>query len=649
MARFQSRGHGNPVEKPTKWGKPTDGNTCPLCGYTLSMTKNRQRMYCGNHFEPVGTPKFCEYGGYSLVTRGVAVGAATGDIEPLLTPSHEQLSIFQRAALFLTSACFLFIEALAGTGKSTVLVQLVRIMAQELGLSVLCLAFAARDKKVLEKRVMGRCKVYTSNGGGMYILGDFLRKNGHRRNLELDNGIPGDILRERLKADGLIKVTKGEGGKDEEKWEIDGNVYSAILTLDQKVRSCLPLAAAMPGIASKPTEKDILDLITRFDLEIATEDLPTVFNYVFYLFNELKSLNNVKVYGVDFTGQVFLPVYHNLTPPKRFKIVMVDETQDQNWTNRQLAKKFVDTDGGAMVVVGDRNQAIYAWRGADHNALDEMAREMAAMGSVERFPLTLCRRCAKAIIRMAQTIVPAIQALPGAPEGIVSDIPDSQSLFDRLKTERKGLVLCRMNAPLVSLCLKLLAAKVPAALIRGNVVQDLLRQIDQWTGRDNRQAVVDLLSIAKEWLSEKLAKFAKQRNGANKAQIDTDKVQCVEALVEADGIKTVADLKSLINSLFPEKRDEDGQVIPPDANEMVVLSTVHGAKGGEAHTVYLYNPDGMKVNCFDQVWSDAIDRDNTLYVAITRAEMELYCVGGRPTFHRFSDGDLELDVDEEAA
>jgi superfamily I DNA/RNA helicase len=88
---------------------------------------------------------------------------------------------------------------------------------------------------------------------------------------------------------------------------------------------------------------------------------------------------------------------------------------------------------------------------------------------------------------------------------------------------------------------------------------------------------------------------------------------------------------------------------------MVVLSTIHGAKGGEADYVFLLSPETLKVSIFDQVWSDATDRDNTLYVAITRARLPLCFVGHMPTLARFSplpgaeDEGVDLENDQEAA
>ena len=607
-------------------GNNGGSNLCPKCGAALK-TSAKGWTYCPRKYNE-GNP--CSFKGFSAKQGTAVVG--TGEIKPLATPSDEQNSIFQRAGEAVKVN--LIILALAGTGKSTVLIQLVRIFSS-LNLTVLCLAFARRDKENLESKVFGKAKVYSNNGAGMAILSAHARRSGRR--LDVENGTAPRILKQRFMEDGLIDK---DGNS-----EISAAAWSTILQLVEKARTCLALAANIPGIPQRPSDDDWNELIARFDLEVSGDELPTVLHYSSFLFAEMASLQNAFTYGVDFAGQTFLPVYHQLFPDTTYDRVLVDETQDQNYSNRQIALLYVRPKTGRIVAVGDENQAIYGWRGADSDAISQMREMMSRRcgGEPEPFPLTLCRRCAKAIIAEAQKIVPSIRALPDAEDGEVSELPDSEALFNELKEQRKGLVLCRANAPLISLCLKLLAQRVPAALVRSDILRELLGMIDRLTEHDDTMPVTDLLERLENWLSDKLAKLAKRANGAGQAQVATDKVACIQALSEEESVKNAGDLKRKIDSLFP-KSDK------VTAENTVLLSTVHGAKGGEAHTVYLYSPDKSESSIFDQVWSDERDRDNTLYVALTRAEKVLKYVGKRPTLRRFSewtDGDYPLDSDSD--
>jgi hypothetical protein len=541
----------------------------------------------------------------------------------------------------------MMIKALAGTGKTTVLIQLVRIFAQELSKTVLCVAFAKRDKLALEERAKGQATVKTSNGAGWGILLDWSKAQGIR--LEMNDDVSWRILEAQWRADGLI-VGGGDNAKSE--WKESYNAFQTTLSIVGKIRTIVPLNAKTKPM---PTAQDIADVIERFDIEIAQDEYAVVEHYTMYLFQQLASMKVAQTFGVDFAGQVFLPVYHNMRPSKTFDIVLVDECQDQNFYNRQLVFLFVNV-GGKVVAVGDEFQAIYSWRGADSDSMGEMSKLMTASDEApECFPLTLNRRSAPAVIKAAQSLVPALQGLSadewiaarrldaaskGKPceydestaNGLQEHFETTQQLFDTLSQERKGYVICRANAPLVSLCLKLLAKRIPAALARSNIVADLLRLIDTLTKHNDATTVPDLLSALEVWAQEKLAKLAKMRNNtAGKAQIVHDKVACIQALADETGINNAGRLKAKIDEIFSASESADPRT-------MVILSTVHGAKGNEAPTVYLLSPETLPLSIFDQVWTDARDRDNTLYVALTRCEHRLVFVGHMPTMARFDTG-----------
>jgi hypothetical protein len=614
------------------------GNLCPKCGGTLAPSKFKAgTLYCTNYRS--GCKYQCAGGNRPAMTT--AGGSAVTQFIPTPDTMTAENSAICAAALTDNN---LLVEAFAGTGKTWQLVQLVRVFAQERALSVLCLAFAKRDQLALTDRVMGRAQVMTSNAAGYRILTDYARRVGRKMPYrENPTGLPFDVFITRLKAEGLVVQTPE--GKTE--WKIAASVTSAVLELVDKARQVLPLSA--PGCGphpAAPSESDYAELIGRFGIEIATDDLPEVLAWSAWLFGELANLSNLFSWGTDFVGQIFLPSYHNLKPSQTFDRVLVDEAQDQSFTTRRIAELHLNANG-RIVAVGDRHQAIYGWRGADSAALEEMARVMEAHGGAPvRLPLTLCRRCASSIIATANNIVPAIRALPDAPAGSVESIPTDADFIAELTAKRAGLVLCRANAPAVSMCLRLLAAGVPAALVRSDIVNQLLKLIDKCAGKAGMSCpITEVLGAVTEWERDQCAKLAKRQNGDRAAQVVRDKAATIHALATGTEIQTAGDLKRRIDDLFPAYvENAHGKRVKADEVEMkeraariVLFSTVHGAKGGEAPTVYLYSPDTYKNNLWDAVWSDATDRDNVLYVALTRAEVRLVFAGRAPTLARLSD------------
>jgi hypothetical protein len=80
---------------------------------------------------------------------------------------------------------------------------------------------------------------------------------------------------------------------------------------------------------------------------------------------------------------------------------------------------------GRIIVVGDRNQAIYGFRGSDIEAFESFQDMlMQRSNGCKSFPLTVCRRCPKSHIRLAQSIVPDIQWMTQENSG--TDAPEGE-------------------------------------------------------------------------------------------------------------------------------------------------------------------------------------------------------------------------------
>jgi superfamily I DNA/RNA helicase len=574
--------------------------------------------------------------------RKEARTGTTPPVEKPYTPSDEQSGIYG-AVTAAVAALHWVILALAGTGKTFTLCELARRLWSN-GHSVMALAFGRKDADELDAKLNGKCPngfvayCQSNNGAGNDIL-----KYHHRGLKMVGDGKNAIALKTMLRTqwinDGLIKFNAGK-----EEWEGNYDDFQSVVMLVDKARTCLPLKRPM-----KPTAGQWEELMVRFDVEAVEEG--NVLHYCSLLFGMATDLELARKVGIDFGQQIFLPVYHGMKPPKQYDRVLIDETQDQNFGCRALAMMYLKPGTGRIIAVGDSNQAIYSWRGADSSAISVLEK---ALGTVKHFPLTLCRRCCKAVVRTAQKLVPEIQPLDTAPEG-ESEIhwPEQEALeqwaleehnkFKQGKGKRPAaLIVCRLNAPIISLCLRFMAQGIGARLMKGDVLVDLARLVDKVSERERGMAIGEFLAKADAWASERLAKLANVRNSESKCALVMDKLSCLNALALGDEVKTVADLHRAIDSLKP-KEGEGG----PD--DMIVLATVHGAKGREANTVYVLSPKPKKgtASVFDQVWESATDRNNTLYVAVTRARLRLVFVGPMPTLARLKDEPQTDDDDYE--
>ena len=295
---------------------------------------------------------------------------------------------------------------------------------------------------------------------------------------------------------------------------------------------------------------------------------------------------------IDFDDMIWFPIVHKMNLEK-YDFVFIDESQDLNKSQIELALGSCKP-GGRVISVGDEYQAIYGFRGADSNAIQNIVDRMES----KRLPLSVTYRCAKSIVKEAQVYVPAIQAAANAKEGIVADLPASK-LVESVKPG--DFILSRINAPLIGYCFELIKAGIPANIQGREVGKGLSALIKKSKCSD----VIEFLQWLQTW-----REFECMRLSALNKSVDlvNDKADCLEAFCE--GCKTLAEVNAAIEKIFTDGDDKS----------RVILSSTHKAKGLERERVYILR-DTYRPN-------KGQEEVNLMYVAITRAISELYYVRG---------------------
>lgn len=305
-----------------------------------------------------------------------------------------------------------------------------------------------------------------------------------------------------------------------------------------------------------------------------------------------------KVEGViDFADMCWLPVVLNL-PVWSYDVVFVDETQDLCPSQIELLLKSVRR-GGRVIAVGDPMQAIYAFRGADTSTMKRLTERLEA----RVLPLSVTYRCPKAVVSLAQKVVPHLQHSDTAREGNVRE----GDVSDMMSSAKAGdMIVSRTNAPLLAACLRLLAGGTRASIKGRNIGEGLIRLVE----KSNAKTVADLGAWLKVWSEKECRRLAKKEKSADEV---LDKVECIMALAEGldgdatDGVKM---LVARASKLFS---DDDGA-------GKVTLGTTHKLKGLEAGRVW------MLAETFRA--EKGGEEANIWYVAVTRAKEELVMVTG---------------------
>ena len=326
---------------------------------------------------------------------------------------------------------------------------------------------------------------------------------------------------------------------------------------------------------------------------------------------------------IDFSDMIWMPLKHDLQFPQ-FDFVFIDEAQDTNATRREVAKRMLKQGNdnvvqeafavalkkGRLIAVGDRHQAIYGFTGADNDALDILKEEFSAA----ELPLSTCFRCSKSVIRHAQSIVPHIQPRVGAIEGAVNlQMPEynfHQNLFSQSFPDlQRSAILCRKNAPLISLAFQLLSKRIPCRIEGRDVGQELIRLCKKHSSPgDSKQKLSQSLQLHLNQQSQKLSPY--------KLDLLSDKITAINSILQLPFITSLSQLYQEIEQVFSD--------YDPTKPPRLTLSSVHKSKGLEWPTVYLLGRNLWMPSQFaTQPWMEDQEQ-NLIYVAITRAKETLY-------------------------
>ena len=364
-----------------------------------------------------------------------------------------------------------------------------------------------------------------------------------------------------------------------------------------------------------PTNPMWEQIINHFRVELEGVDLN--FEWIIDAASQTLALSNKQHEIIDFDDQLYLPLLLNALFDT-YDYLLVDEAQDSNAVRREIFRRSL-APGGCLIVVGDPHQAIYGFAGADNDSLHIFQREFDML----EFPLNICFRCDRAIIKMAQQWVPEIEARPDAAEGLIhrGEYSSFIARLDRLRLGGDDAILCRKNAPLMRLCFILMRKQIGCRFEGRDIgIQfvNFLKQLEQGTLRSVQQNLIEFQRY------ENMKLRAKGDDAA--ADLMNDKCAAMESLVTYATTQgwNVHKLESFIQGMFADSEN------PETPKDVVVLSSVHKAKGKEWDRVFLLGRAQFMPSPFTKTDWEAQQEKNLIYVAVTRAKHQLLEVTNIP-------------------
>jgi len=484
------------------------------------------------------------------------------------------------------------VDAKAGSGKTTTIVQGMKFIPRQN--SVIFLAFNKAIAEALKKKVPSHVEARTLNslghGAWMRFMGCKVDLNQYKvRNLA-------DEMEDALQD----KYAKTHDEKFATGLDVLRNNKREIVDLVKKAKMAGIAPGSIPGTTGMVDNTDDAwhDLLEHYSIEIDNESIGM------WLARNLLRKNATLKTLIDFDDQFYLPLIYG-AKFKTYDFVFIDEAQDVSDIQREILRR-ISKPSTRVIAVGDPNQAVYGFRGANPESLELIAKEFKA----KKLPLSICYRCPKAVIEAAQAFVPDIQAAPGAPEGVVKHLNEDWKVAD---FTQQDMVLCRNTAPLVGLGRQLMGDRIPFVIKGRDIGKELVKLIESLKA----VSVKDLIKKLDNWQAKKIKALTRRYPDANVEHI-TDKVDAVNTLIEGGDYDDVCDVTADLEKMFRVNTTAE-------PGEILTLSTVHKAKGLEADRVYILNPDLMPSAMAKKDW-ELIQEDNLQYVAITRAMKELFYI-----------------------
>lgn len=302
----------------------------------------------------------------------------------------------------------------------------------------------------------------------------------------------------------------------------------------------------------------------------------------------------------DFDDMLYLTIFHDLSLQK-YDVIFVDEWQDTNAIQGAILKKMMH-ETSRVIAVGDENQAIYGFRGAGGETLKQLGDDF----QFTEMPLSVTYRCDDAIVQYAQQWVPAITAREGAGQGVVTTLTE----WDVGIFQPDDLIVCRTMRALVQLGFKMIRAQIPAN-IKGKEIGEGMRALIKRMGTENLD---DLSQRLVEWRDREMAKALKDENQPASESIQ-DKADALLAVIDGmpEDMRNIEAVYGVLEYLFNPNK------------QAPTLSTIHRAKGLEAKRVFWLDRDLCPPKWVKGKWQ-LQQEENLMYVATTRAKHELYFI-----------------------
>lgn len=512
----------------------------------------------------------------------------------------------------------LIIEAVAGSGKTTTIVEAIKHVPSNQ--SVCFLAFNKGIADELKRRVTSpnaRCMTLHAAGFSAWRKQLAGESWNCKVNSNKTRGIVDELLqdkRDRFRYGGqlpkLIALAKGNGIVPISTCEDTGEPHK-LTVVNYAHKDGGGVISYSCEDCGRPSEKCRIkgyvglidddnqvweDMIDFYDLDRDAISLDIARRVLAHSIS-------IATMEIDFDDQLYMPIISG-APFDKYDVIFLDESQDVNGIQIEIVDRM-RKPSSRVIAVGDPNQAIYGFRGALADSMENIKKRFRCRS----LPLSVSYRCPKAVVKRAQKYVPHIQSHESAPEGLVTETVAAWplNLF-----KASDAILCRNTAPLISAAFMLIRNKISCRVLGRDIGQGLIALVKKMKAAN----IADLVKKLRNYRIKQLQRYLARGEEDKIASLD-DKLDTLYIFIEEVGIDgSIETLINDIQSLFTDI----------ETVQVLTLATIHKSKGLEWERVFILDAQTLMPSPYARKSWQKQQEINLMYVAATRSKDTLYYV-----------------------
>ena len=359
------------------------------------------------------------------------------------------------------------------------------------------------------------------------------------------------------------------------------NNWNGIFSSDSEYLSMINLARVREiSVMDKLDRNEHLSRIERDKLDAIEQEI-----------NSYK-----KVFGlIDFTDMIQKFLDKGVSP--KFDVIFVDEAQDLSLIQWSMIKKIEKDTNCDVWVAGDDDQAIFGWAGADVDSFINWEAQEIPLKQSERVPTIIQKKALNVIDRIQENRIDK-EYFPKAESG---EIFERYKLSDIDMSKGDWLILTRTKSLLKPVITFLKKKGFFFNTAQGNSIgKSLYEDIQNWS---KLQKKIELPEIQVQRIRERIE---------GSMNLSLKWYDVFNKLTDSQ----ITYMKLLL--LNGENPTEDARI---------KVSTIHGAKGGEATNVVLFlNETANTIKGAKKSAAKQDEEYRVWYVGITRTMKNLYLI-----------------------